>query len=201
MLLLLLSIGIVISIGPVLIVGLVVVEVLGVPLWHTGVVARVVGVVGGGVRGGCVGGTAVDAGGLVVGRVGGGGTVDDTQRANGVRVHGFTTAVDEGIVGVCVRVSAVGGRVGARVAAGVAVAVRVGHARGEGGGGLAVGRGGRVAPAAVAAVVFGHGEAADGRQGGVVVGVEAILLDLLAALVLCGLALLAFPPEEETSKH
>lgn len=93
-----------------------------------------------------------------------------------------------------------GGRIWALVSSRVAVAVRVGHAGGEGSGGLAVGAGGRVAPASVAAVVLGHGQS-DGRQRWVVVGVEAILFHLLPALVLGRLALLAFPPEEQATEH
>lgn len=135
--------------------------------------------------------------GLVVGRVGGGSTVDNTEGADTVRVHGLATAVYKRVVGVSVRVGTVCGRMWAGVSAGVAVAVRVGHARGEGGGHLAVGAGGGVAPASVTAVVFGHGQSTNRRKGGVVVRVEAILLDFFPAFVLGALALLAFAPEED----
>jgi len=59
-----------------------------------------------------------------------------------------------------------------------------------------------VTPAAVTRAIFGHlrGDA-DGRKCWVMVGVEAVLLDFLATLVLVVLALLAFPPEEEGAEN
>jgi hypothetical protein len=92
--------------------------------------------------------------------------------------------------------------VGGVVAARVAVAVRVGHARGKSGRRLAVRAGCSVAPATVAARVLGHLSChTDRRKRGVMVGVEAVLFDLLAALILVALASLALPPQEDTSKH
>lgn len=136
--------------------------------------------------------------GLVVGRVGSCSTVNDTECTDAVRVHGLATAIYERIVGVSVGVGSVCRRVWAGgVSAGVTVAVRVGHARGEGGGHLAVGARSGVAPASVTAVVFGHGQSTDSRKGRIVVGVEAILLDFFPAFVLGALALLAFAPEED----
>lgn len=101
--------------------------------------------------------------GLVVGRVGCCSAVDNTKRADAVRVHGLATTVYERVVRVSVGVGTVCGRVWAGVATRVAVAVRVGHARGEGGRHLAVRAGGSVAPASVTAVVFGHLQSADSR--------------------------------------
>jgi hypothetical protein len=51
-------------------------------------------------------------------------------------------------------------------------------------------------------VVLGHFGpiACDGREAGVVVGVVAVLFDLLSALLVGVLTLLALPPEEETCK-
>ena len=92
--------------------------------------------------------------------------------------------------------------VGGVVAAGVAVAVRVGHARGKSGGRLAVRAGCSVAPATVAARVLSHlGCHTDSRKRGIMVGVETVLFDLLAALILVALASLALPPQEDTSQH
>lgn len=145
----------------------------------------------------------MDAG-SVLGRVCSDSTIDDAQSANAVRVEGFAAAVEEGLVGVCIRICAlcrgVGNRAVVVVAAGVAVAVRVRHARGQGSRSLAIGARGRIAPASVAAIVFGHGEPADSGERGVVIGVEAVFLDFLSALVLGRLALLALAPEEEASE-
>jgi len=60
---------------------------------------------------------------LVVGGVGRCSAIDNTESTDTVRVHGLATAVYKRIVGVSVRVGAVGGRVWAGVAAGIAVAV------------------------------------------------------------------------------
>lgn len=87
------------------------------------------------------------------------------------------------------------------VASGVAVAVRVGHTAGEGSGGLAVRAGCSVAPASVAARILSHlGSHANCRERGVVVGVEAILLDLLSSLFLVVLASLTLPPQDDTGQ-
>lgn len=89
------------------------------------------------------------------------------------------------------------------VTARVAVAVRVGHTAGQGGGSLAIRAGCSVAPTSVAARVLSHLRSSHSncRQRWVVVGVEAILLDLLAALLLIVLAGLALPPEDDTGQY
>lgn len=93
----------------------------------------------------------------------------------------------------CVRISDI---------ARVAVAVRVGHAAGQGGGGLAAGAGSSVAPASVSALVLGHLRLhADGRQRRVLVRVVAILFHLFPARFLCILPRLALPPKPDTSEQ
>lgn len=137
---------------------------------------------------------------LVIGRVYGCSAGGTTKRTNAIRIHSLAASVHQGVVGLGVRVDS-GRRVGCSVSAGVAVTIRVGHARGHSGGHFAVGAGGRVTPSSVAAFILSHGETTDSRQGGVVVRVEAILFHLFPALVLCALALLALPPEEDAAEH
>lgn len=71
----------------------------------------------------------MDAG-LIVGGIGGA-SGNGGGRSHGVSVEGFAAAVHEGVIGVGVRVGAVGRRAGIRmvVAAWIARAVRVGHTR------------------------------------------------------------------------
>lgn len=137
---------------------------------------------------------------LVVGRVGScGASGSSTKGTNAVRVHGLATSVHQGVVGLGIRVDS-SWRMGSGISTWVAVAVRVGHARGHSSRHLAVGAGGGVAPSSVATLVLGHLKATNGRQGWVVVGIEAILFHLFSALVFCALALLALAPEEDTSQ-
>ena len=136
---------------------------------------------------------------LVVGRIGSCGASGSTKGANAVRIHCLTASVHQGVVGLGVRVDS-SWRVGSVISARVAVAVRVGHARCHSGRHLAVRARGSVAPSSVATLVLSHGKTTDGRQGWVVVGVEAILFHLFSALVLCALALLALAPEEDATQ-
>lgn len=80
-----------------------------------------------------------------------------TKRTNAIRVHRFPSAVYQRVARMSVRVG-VGGRtwVGIANVARVAVAVRIGHSAGEGGGGLAVGAGGGIAPSSVSTLILGH---------------------------------------------
>ena len=128
----------------------------------------------------------------------------------GGRAHGaellylvrlWASAADEGVVGARVRDG--GLRVGA-------LRVRACSAAGHGGGRLAPG--GHVgcgAPPAISGFLLalgsvvgraGAADHADGGEGGVVVGVVAVLLDFLSAQLLGVLALLATSPEPEGEK-
>lgn len=137
---------------------------------------------------------------LIMCRIGSSSTIDNTEGADAVRVHGLATTIHQWVVRVAIRVSAVGGRIGC-IAARVAVAVRVGHAAGQSRRCLAVGARRGVAPATVSTVILSHGEATDGWKGRIVIGIVAILLDLLSALILVALALLALSPEEDATQH
>ena len=71
------------------------------------------------------------------------------------------------------------------------------HAAGEVGGGLASGRGSSPATVARGSVVLGCHYACHSGESWVVVGVEAVLLHLLATLLLVRLVRLALAPEED----
>lgn len=189
--------------GPVralLVVALVSVIVIGVACAHARVLARSIRTVGGRVGRRCVRGSTLHTS-LVLCRVWRS-TANGTKRTETIRVHCLATSVHQRVIG-SFGIGAASRGVRGVVAARVAVAVGEGHAAGEGGGGLAVRAGCGVAPAAVAAGVFSHlgSTHANCRKRGIVVGVEAILLNLLPALFLIVLASLALPPPEDAAQN
>lgn len=186
------------TIWTLLVVALVVVVLVGVAHTHARVVARGIGSVSGRVGRRRIGGSTLYAS-LVLCRVGRS-TTNGAKRTEAIRVHSLATSVHQRIVGGF-GVGSASRRVRCVVAARVAVAVGVGHTAGKGGGGLAVRAGRGVAPSSVTARVFGHlGSHSNCGESGIVVGVEAILLDLLPSLLLVVLASLAFPPQDNTSQ-
>lgn len=125
-----------------------------------------------------------------------------TESCNAIGIHSLAAAVHKRVVGIDVGVGTMCGRAWAGVATGVAVAVRVGHSAGQGSRCFAIGAGGGVAPASVAARVLCHLSLhAHSWKCRVMVGIEAVFFHLLPALVLVALSLLVLSPEEDGAKH
>lgn len=138
----------VVSIGPILVIALVIVVIVRV-IHRYWVVTRGVGSIGSRVRRRGIGWSTMYTCSLVLIGIRG-----STQSRDAFRVHCLATSIYQWISRVAVGV--VGGRVGALVASRVAATVRVGHATGKGGRSLAVRACGCVAPSTVATLVLGH---------------------------------------------
>lgn len=123
------------------------------------------------------------------------------KRANAFRIHRLP-AVHQWVSRIgC---AGVRGRAGAVVSSRLAARVGEGsQSAGNGRGSLAVRRVGGVAPATVPAGILRHFRAVTTNSGkrGVVVRVEAILLDLLPPILLGNLPLLSLPPEKYTGRN